>query len=133
MDSKRLFIFIALWLFLSCVLLDHAEGFIIPRRRRRWQGNKGGPNNHLSRRKREMAGFMASHIWVCISKTLILQRQSLSVIYNLEKLKECVSRKQSVKFNTLLKKHHQYIGKYKIFEVYSSGHAHLCYSLHNCI
>ena len=31
MDSKRLFIFIALWMFLSCVLkLDHAEGFIIP-------------------------------------------------------------------------------------------------------
>ena len=35
MDSKRLFTFITLWLFLSCVLLDHAEGFIIPRKRKR--------------------------------------------------------------------------------------------------
>ncbi|KAM7433171.1 hypothetical protein ABFA07_016518 [Porites harrisoni] len=63
MDSKRLFIFIALWLFLSCVLLDHAEGFLIPRKKRRQQRKKRGPNNHLSRRKREMAAFIASHIW----------------------------------------------------------------------
>ena len=65
MDSKRLFTFIALWLFLSCVLLDHAEGFIHPRKRRQ-RRRKGGPNNDLSRRKREMAGFMAPHIWVCM-------------------------------------------------------------------
>ena len=83
MDSKRLFIFIALWLFLSCVLLDHAEGFIIPRKKRRQQRKKRGPNNHLSRRKREMAGFIASQIWVCMLNIFILQRQSLLV--NLEK------------------------------------------------
>ena len=79
MDSKRLFIFIALWLFLSCVLLDHAEGFLIPRKKRRQQRKKRGPNNHLSRRKREMAAFIASHIWVCMLNIFILQRQSLSV------------------------------------------------------
>ncbi|KAM7433167.1 hypothetical protein ABFA07_016514 [Porites harrisoni] len=64
MESKRLFIFIALWLFLSCVLLDRVEGFIIPRKRRRQlAAKKRGPNNRLSHKKREMAGFIASQIW----------------------------------------------------------------------
>ena len=80
MDSKRLFIFIAFWLFLICVLLDDAEGFLIPRKKRRQQQKKRGPNNHLSRRKREMAGFIASQIWVCMLNIFILQRQSLSVL-----------------------------------------------------
>ena len=69
MDSKRLFIFIALWLFLSCVLLDHAEGFTIPRKRKRQQQKKRDPNNQLSRRLREMVG-LASQIWVCILKMI---------------------------------------------------------------
>ena len=51
MDSKRLFICIALWLFLSCALLDDAEGQLQKKR---------GLIKHLSRRKREMAGFIAS-------------------------------------------------------------------------
>ena len=71
MDSKRLFISIALWLFLSCDLLDDAEGQL--------QKKKALINN-LSRRKREMAGFIASQIWVCMLNIFILQRQSLSVI-----------------------------------------------------
>ena len=50
MDSKRLFISIALWLFLSCALLDDAEGQLQKKR---------GLIKHLSRRKREMAGFIA--------------------------------------------------------------------------
>ena len=74
MDSKRLFICIALWLFLSCALLDDAEGQLQKKR---------GLIKHLSRRKREMAGFIASQIWVCMLNIFILQRQSLSV--NLEK------------------------------------------------
>ena len=52
MDSKRLFTFIALWLFLSCVLLDHAEGFIIPRKRKRHKQRKRGPEKQLARRLR---------------------------------------------------------------------------------
>ena len=47
MDSKRLFTFIALWLFLSCVLLDHAEGFIIPRKRKRHKQRKRGPEKQF--------------------------------------------------------------------------------------
>ena len=72
MDSKRLFSFIALWLFLSCVLLDHAEGFIIPRKRKRQQHKKRDPNNQSSRRLREMAG-LASQIWVCTLKMISCQ------------------------------------------------------------
>ena len=71
MDSKRLFISIALWLFLSCALLDDAEGQLQKKR---------GLINNLSRRKREMAGFIASQIWVFMLNIFILQRQSLSVI-----------------------------------------------------
>ena len=59
MDSKRLFTFIALWLFLSCVLLDHAEGFIIPRKRKRHKQRKRGPEKQLARRLREMVGLVA--------------------------------------------------------------------------
>ncbi|KAM7433170.1 hypothetical protein ABFA07_016517 [Porites harrisoni] len=62
MDSKRLFIFVALWLFLSCVLLDDADGFTLPRKRKRQQRKQRDPNNQLSRRLREMAG-LASQIW----------------------------------------------------------------------
>ncbi|KAM7435203.1 hypothetical protein ABFA07_014805 [Porites harrisoni] len=62
MDSKRLFIFIALWLFLSCVLLDHAEGFTLPRKRKRQQQKKRDPNNQLSHRLREMVG-LAFQMW----------------------------------------------------------------------
>ena len=69
MDSKRLFIFIALWLFLSCVLLDHAEGFTLPRKRKRQQRKQRGPNNQLTRRLREMAS-LASQIWVCTLKMI---------------------------------------------------------------
>ena len=69
MDSKRLFISIALWLFLSCALLDDVEG-----------QKKRGLINNLFRRKREMAGFIASQIWVFMLNIFILQRQSLSVI-----------------------------------------------------
>ena len=93
MDSKRLFICIALWLFLSCALLDDAEGQLqkkrglikhLSRRKREMaEGQlqkKRGLIKHLSRRKREMAGFIASQIWVCMLNIFILQRQSLSVI-----------------------------------------------------
>ena len=69
MDSKRLFIFIALWLFLSFVLLDHAEGFIIPRKRRRHKKRKRDPEKQLARRLREMAGLVAK-IWVCMFKMI---------------------------------------------------------------
>ena len=69
MDSKRLLIFIALWLFLSCVLLDHAEGFTLPRKRKRQQRKQRGPNNQLTRRLREMAS-LASQIWVCTLKMI---------------------------------------------------------------
>ena len=78
MDSKRLFIFIALWMFLSCVLLDHAEGFLIPRKKRRQQRKKRGPNNHLSRRKREMAAFIASQIWVCMLNQYFYSSKAVS-------------------------------------------------------
>ena len=72
MDSKRLFTFIALWLFLSCVLLDDAEGFIIPIKMKRKHQKKRDPNNQLSRRLREMAG-LASQIWVCTLKMISCQ------------------------------------------------------------
>ena len=72
MDSKRLFIFIALWLFLSCVLLDHAEGFTLPRKRKRQQQKKRDPNNQLSHRLREMVG-LAFQMWVCILKMISCQ------------------------------------------------------------
>ena len=62
MDSKRLFTFIALWLFLSCVLLDHAEGFIIPRKRKRQKQRKRGPEKQLARRLREMVGLVKNDI-----------------------------------------------------------------------
>ena len=65
MDSKRFFIFIALWLFLSCVLLDHAEGFTLPRKRKKQQQRKRDPNDQLSLKLREMVGLV-SQIWVCI-------------------------------------------------------------------
>ncbi|KAM7435202.1 hypothetical protein ABFA07_014804 [Porites harrisoni] len=62
MDSKRLFIFIALWLFLSCVLLDHADGFTLPRKRKKQQQRKRDPNDQLSLKLREMVGLV-SQIW----------------------------------------------------------------------
>ena len=34
MDSKRLFTIITLWLILSCVLLDHAQGFIFRKKKK---------------------------------------------------------------------------------------------------
>ena len=70
MNSKRLFIFVALWLFLSCVLLDHAEGFIIPRKRKRFKQRKRD-RKQLARRLREMAGLVAK-IWVCMLKIIYL-------------------------------------------------------------
>jgi len=70
MDSKRLFIFIALWLFLSCVLLDHAEGFIIPRKRKRFKQRKRD-RKQLACRLREMAGLVTT-IWVCMLKMIYL-------------------------------------------------------------
>ena len=72
MDSKRLFTFIALWMFLSCVLLDHAEGFIIPRKRKRHKQRKRGPEKQLARRLREMVGLVAQ-IWVCMLKMIYRQ------------------------------------------------------------
>ena len=72
MDSKRLFTFIALWLFLSCVLLDDAEGFIIPRKRRRHKQRKRSPEKQLARRLREMVGSV-DQIWVCEFKMIYLQ------------------------------------------------------------
>ncbi|KAM7433169.1 hypothetical protein ABFA07_016516 [Porites harrisoni] len=62
MDSKRLFIFIALWMFLSCFLLDHAEGFIIPRKRKRFKQRKQDREKQLARRLRQMVGLVAK-IW----------------------------------------------------------------------
>ena len=63
MDSKRLFIFIALWLILSCVLFDHAEGFIQPRKMRKYKQRKRGPKNHLNRNTKELIALV-SQIWV---------------------------------------------------------------------
>ena len=34
MDSKRLFTIITLWLILSCVLLDHAQGFVFRKKKK---------------------------------------------------------------------------------------------------
>lgn len=62
MDSKRLFIFIALWLILSCVLLDHAKGFIQPRKMRKYKQRKRGPKNHLGRNTKELIALV-SQIW----------------------------------------------------------------------
>ena len=63
MDSKRLFIFIALWLILSCVLLDHAKGFIQPRKMRKYKQRKRDPKNHLGRNTKELIALV-SQIWV---------------------------------------------------------------------
>ena len=71
MDSKRLFIFIALWMFLSCVLLGHAEGFIIPRKRKRFKQRKRDREKQLARRLREMVGLVAK-IWVCMFTMIYL-------------------------------------------------------------
>ena len=71
MDSKRLFIFIALWMFLSCVLLDHAEGFIIPRKRKRFNQRKRDREKQLARRLRQMVGLVAK-IWVCMFTMIYL-------------------------------------------------------------
>ena len=65
MDSKRLFIFIALWLILSCVLLDHAKGFIQPRTMGKYKQRKRDPKKHLHRNTKEMIAFV-SQIWVCM-------------------------------------------------------------------
>ena len=71
MDSKRLLIFIALWMFLSCVLLDHAEGFIIPRKRKRFNQRKRDREKQLARRLRQMVGLVAK-IWVCMFTMIYL-------------------------------------------------------------
>ena len=71
MDSKRLFIFIALLMFLSCVLLDHAEGFIIPRKRKRFKQRKQDREKQLARRLRQMVGLVAK-IWVCMFTMIYL-------------------------------------------------------------
>ncbi|CAH3150113.1 unnamed protein product [Porites lobata] len=42
MHSQRLFTFIALWLILSCFLLDHAEGFLYRPGRRKHHHKKRG-------------------------------------------------------------------------------------------
>ena len=73
MDSKRLFIFIALWLILSCVLLDHAKGFIQPRTMGKYKQRKRDPKKHLHRNTKEMIAFV-SQIWVCMYQ--------LNVIYS---------------------------------------------------
>lgn len=62
MDSKRLFIFIALWLILSCVLLDHAKGFIQPRKMRKYKQRKRDPKNHLNLNTKELIALV-SQIW----------------------------------------------------------------------
>ena len=61
MDSKRLFIFIALWLILSCVLLDHAKGFIQPRKMRKYKQRKRDQKNH--RNTKELLALV-SQFWV---------------------------------------------------------------------
>ena len=71
MGSKRLFTFIALWMFLSCVLLDHAEGFIIPRKRKRFKQRKQDREKQLARRLRQMVGLVAK-IWVCMFTMIYL-------------------------------------------------------------
>ena len=47
MNSQRIVIFIALWLILSCFLLDHAEGFLHPRPRKRFRYRKRGRGKYL--------------------------------------------------------------------------------------
>ena len=70
MDSKRLFTFIALWLFLSCVLLDHAEGFIIPRKRRRHKQRKRGPEKQLARRLKKNGCFSRSNLGMYVKNNI---------------------------------------------------------------
>ena len=71
MDSKRLFIFIALWMFLSYVLLHHAEGFNIPRKRNRFNQRKQDRETQLARRLRQMVGLVGK-IWVCMFTMIYL-------------------------------------------------------------
>ena len=63
MNSQRVVIFIALWLILSCFLLEHAEGFLHPRPRKRFRYRKRGRGKYLI--KQATADF-AFFLEVCI-------------------------------------------------------------------
>ena len=82
MDSKRLFTFIALLLVLSCVLLDHAKGFIQPRKMRKYKQKKRDPPKNLERNTREMIAFVFQ-ILVCMLN-MIYQSSNVS-LYKLPK------------------------------------------------
>ena len=63
MNSQRIVIFIALWLILSCFLLDHAEGFLHPRPRKRFRYRKRGRGKHLIKQATADFAFLLE---VCI-------------------------------------------------------------------
>ena len=63
MNSQRVVIFIALWLILSCFLLDHAEGFLHPRPRKRFRYRKRGRGKHLIKQATADFAFLLE---VCI-------------------------------------------------------------------
>ena len=63
MNSQRIVIFIALWLILSCFLLDDAEGFLLPRRRKRFRYRKRGRGKYLIKQTTADFAFLLE---VCI-------------------------------------------------------------------
>ena len=63
MNSQRIVIFIALWLILSCFLLDHAEGFLHPRPRKRFRYRKRGRGKYLIKQATADFAFLLE---VCI-------------------------------------------------------------------
>ena len=63
MNSQRIVIFIALWLILSCFLLDHVEGFLHPRPRKRFRYRKRGRGKYLIKQATADFAFLLE---VCI-------------------------------------------------------------------
>ena len=63
MNSQRIVIFIALWLILSCFLLEHAEGFLHPRPRKRFRYRKRGRGKYLIKQATADFAFLLE---VCI-------------------------------------------------------------------
>ena len=63
MNSQRIVIFIALWLILSCFLLDHSEGFLPRRRRKRFRYRKRGRGKYLIKQATADFAFLLE---VCI-------------------------------------------------------------------
>lgn len=86
MDSKRLAVAFILWLIVSCVLLDYAEGFVLIGRQRQRKLMK-------RKRTRQTPSGVVSHpktskSWVCICRFLLQCDLLILVRMNYSKLEK---------------------------------------------